>query len=345
SDKEVTVQASSRESDAKNQHQHGEQSEDQNGRTTTRMKNKNLTSISREDRWETDKNNHKTQTNNKRALKRKKSAPKPPNNKQQRDKGQEKKTVIQKGHRDVQQENYNVPIDLLDEPPPKSTANHLWIKEQQSLLDQTLKHFRVRANVVQATQGPAVTRFEVQPEMGVKVSKIRNLSDDLKLNMSAKDIRIEAPIPGNNTVGIEVPNPKPQMVGLREIFATDTFTNNSSPLTIALGLSIEGTPVATNIQKMPHGLIAGATGSGKSVCINSILISLLYKASPEEVKFLLIDPKMVELAPYNGIPHLVSPVITDVKAATAALKWAVNEMEDRYMKFVEAGVRNIEGYN
>src|SRR5699024_10833988 len=367
SDKEVTVQASSRESDAKNQHQHGEQSEDQNGRTTTRMKNKNLTSISREDRWETDKNNHKTQTNNKRALKRKKSAPKPPNkkqnisetgerpipynvmmlanDKQKQNKLQQKKRVIQKGHRDVQQKNYNVPIDLLDEPTPKSTANHLWIKEQQSLLDQTLKHFRVRANVVHATQGPAVTRFEVQPEMGVKVSKIRNLSDDLKLNMSAKDIRIEAPIPGKNTVGIEVPNPKPQMVGLREIFATDTFTNNSSPLTIALGLSIEGTPVATNIQKMPHGLIAGATGSGKSVCINSILISLLYKASPEEVKFLLIDPKVVELAPYNGIPHLVSPAITDVKAATAALKWAVNEMEDRDMKFVEAGVRNIEGYN
>jgi len=165
------------------------------------------------------------------------------------------------------------------------------------------------------------------------------------LNMAAKDIRIEAPIPGKNTVGIEVPNPKPQMVGLQEIFETKEFEDNPSPLTIALGLNIEGAPIITNIQKMPHGLIAGATGSGKSVCINTILISLLYKASHEDVKFILIDPKMVELTQYNGIPHLVSPVITDVKAATAALKWAVNEMEERYEKFVDEGVRNIEKYN
>src|SRR5690625_3635773 len=163
--------------------------------------------------------------------------------------------------------------------------------------------------------------------------------------MAARDIRIEAPIPGKNTIGIEVPNLKPQMLGLQEIFETEPFKQSSSPLTIALGLSVEGLPMITNISKMPHGLIAGATGSGKSVCINTILVSLLYKANYEDVKFLLIDPKMVELAPYNGIPHLVSPVITDVKAATQALKWAVREMEERYDKFVEEGVRDIERFN
>src|SRR5690625_4568741 len=163
--------------------------------------------------------------------------------------------------------------------------------------------------------------------------------------MAARDIRIEAPIPGKNTIGIEVPNLKPQMLGLQEIFETEPFKQSSSPLTIALGLSVEGLPMITNISKMPHGLIAGATGSGKSVCINTILISLLYKANHQDVKFLLIDPKMVELAPYNGIPHLVSPVITDVKAATAALKWAVSEMENRYEKFAQASVRNIHRYN
>src|SRR5699024_8693847 len=172
----------------------------------------------------------------------------------------------------------------------------------------------------------SVTRFEVQPELGVKVSKIKNLSDDIKLNMAAKDIRIEAPIPGKSTIGIEIPNQHARTVTLQEIFEKQRFQTSASPLTIGLGLSIEGDPLVTNIQKMPHGLIAGATGSGKSVCINTILISLLYKANYNEVKFMLIDPKMVELAPYNGIPHLISPVITDVKAATAALKWAVKEM-------------------
>src|SRR5699024_1627687 len=192
---------------------------------------------------------------------------------------------------------------------------------------------------------PTVTRFEVQPELGVKVSKIENLSDDIKLNMAAKDIRIEAPIPGKHTIGIEVPTPKPKIVGLRDIYDTEAFQNNPAPLAIGLGVNIEGTPLITNIQKMPHGLIAGATGSGKSVCINTILISLLYKANYQDVKFLLIDPKMVELAPYNGIPHLVSPVVTDVKAATAALKWAVSEMEERYEKFVHEGVRDITRFN
>ncbi|MUK86805.1 DNA translocase FtsK [Ornithinibacillus sp. L9] len=238
-----------------------------------------------------------------------------------------------------------LPVHLLDDSRTENKSNDLWVKEQQELLEKTLKYFNVKARVVHATQGPSVTRFEIQPELGVKVSKIKNLSDDLKLNMAARDIRIEAPIPGKNTVGIEVPNPKAQMVSLQDIVESNTFKDSASPLTIALGLSIEGSPIVTNIQKMPHGLIAGATGSGKSVCINTFLISLIYKASYEDVKFLLIDPKMVELAPYNGIPHLVSPVITDVKAATAALKWAVSEMEERYDQFVHEGVRDIERFN
>ncbi|MGP4108261.1 DNA translocase FtsK [Virgibacillus sp. L01] len=238
-----------------------------------------------------------------------------------------------------------VPYHLLNDPIHKSDQDQAWMNSQQELLEKTLKHFNVRAKVVKATQGPSVTRFEVQPELGVKVSKVKNLSDDIKLNMAARDIRIEAPIPGKNTIGIEIPNPKPQIVGLQEIFETDNFQKGESPLTIGLGLSIEGSPLITNIQKMPHGLIAGATGSGKSVCINTILISLLYKANYQDVKFLLIDPKMVELAPYNGIPHLISPVITDVKAATVALKWAVNEMEDRYDRFVQEGVRDVERFN
>src|SRR5699024_234958 len=169
----------------------------------------------------------------------------------------------------------------------------------QELLEETLKHFNARAKVANATQGPSVTRFEVQPELGAKASKVRNSSDDLKLNMAARDIRIEAPIPGKNTIGIGVPNLKPQMVGLQEIFETEPFKQSTSPLTIALGLSVEGLPMITNISKMPHGLIAGATGSGKSVCINKILISLLYKTNNQNMKFLLIDSKMLEIAPYN----------------------------------------------
>ncbi|GAB3792082.1 DNA translocase FtsK [Virgibacillus kimchii] len=254
----------------------------------------------------------------------------------------------EKQHKSTVTENKvtdRIPFHLLDDKEESSNGDHRWIRQQRELLEQTLKHFNVKARVVNAVQGPTVTRFEVQPELGVKVSKVKNLSDDLKLNMAAKDIRIEAPIPGKRTIGIEIPNKKSQKVGLQGLFETDAFKNSDSPLTIALGLNIEGTPLITNIQKMPHGLIAGATGSGKSVCINTILVSLLYKANYEDVKFLLIDPKMVELAPYNGVPHLVSPVITDVKAATQALKWAVREMEERYEKFVEEGVRDIERFN
>ncbi|HLR08433.1 MAG TPA: DNA translocase FtsK [Bacillota bacterium] len=237
------------------------------------------------------------------------------------------------------------PLHLLNDTDRDNKSDDKWLSEQQALLEKTLTYFKVRADVVNATQGPTVTRFEVQPELGVKVSKIKNLSDDIKLNMAAKDIRIEAPIPGKHTIGIEVPNPKPKIVGLRDIYDTEAFQNNPAPLAIGLGVNIEGKPLITNIQKMPHGLIAGATGSGKSVCINTILISLIYKSSHQDVKFLLIDPKTVELAPYNGIPHLLSPVITDVKAATVALKRMVNEMEDRYRKLAEEGVRDIDKYN
>ncbi|MFL6555367.1 MAG: DNA translocase FtsK, partial [Bacillus sp. (in: firmicutes)] len=203
----------------------------------------------------------------------------------------------------------------------------------------------VGASVVNVTQGPSVTRFEVQPEPGVKVNKITNLSDDIKLSLAARDIRIEAPIPGKHTIGIEVPNQKSRPVFINEIIQSSTFKESTSPLTAVLGLDIAGKPIVTDLKKMPHGLIAGATGSGKSVCINTILVSLLFKARPEELKLLLIDPKMVELAPYNRIPHLVSPVITDVKAATAALKWAVDEMERRYELFAHTGVRDINRFN
>ena len=243
------------------------------------------------------------------------------------------------------QNNYQIPLHLLNDVEKGQHEDRRWIKEQQALLEQTLKHFNVKAKVVKATQGPAVTRFEVQPALGVKVSRVRNLSDDIKLNMAAKDIRIEAPIPGKHTIGIEVPNHKTQTVGLQDILQTSAFNQDQSPLTIGLGLDVEGRAKVTDIAKMPHGLIAGATGSGKSVCINTIIISLLYKSSYEDVKLLLIDPKMVELTPYNGIPHLIAPVITDIKAATAALQWAVNEMEERYQKFVTEGVRSIEKYN
>ncbi|KAB2334326.1 DNA translocase FtsK [Bacillus mesophilum] len=220
-----------------------------------------------------------------------------------------------------------------------------WLFEQEELLNSTLSNFNVRAHVVNVTQGPSVTRFEVQPEPGVKVNKITNLSDDIKLSLAARDIRIEAPIPGKHTIGIEVPNHSSRPVFISEIINSAAFQEAKSPLTAVLGLDIAGNPIVTDLRKMPHGLIAGATGSGKSVCINTILISLLYKSTPDELKLLLIDPKMVELAPYNRIPHLVSPVITDVKAATAALKWAVEEMERRYELFAHTGVRDITRFN
>nr|WP_313799493.1 DNA translocase FtsK [Cytobacillus sp.] len=240
---------------------------------------------------------------------------------------------------------YKFPSKALLTPAIDQEESSEWIQEQEHLLNSTLTNFNVHAKVVNITQGPSVTRYEVQPEPGVKVNKITNLSDDIKLSLAARDIRIEAPIPGKHTIGIEVPNKKSRPVYISEIINSPEFRNSTSPLTAVLGLDIAGNPIVTDLRKMPHGLIAGATGSGKSVCINSILVSLLYKATPDELKLILIDPKMVELAPYNRIPHLVSPVITDVKAATAALKWAVEEMERRYELFAHAGVRDINRFN
>ncbi len=214
----------------------------------------------------------------------------------------------------------------------------------EHLID-TLKSFGVEARIVNISRGPTVTRYELQPSAGVKISKITNLADDIALNLAAAGVRIEAPIPNKAAVGIEVPNKQSDVVGVRGIFESPDFLSAKSKLTVALGRDIGGNAVVTDIAKMPHGLIAGATGSGKSVCINSIIMSILYKATPEEVKLLMIDPKVVELGIYNGIPHLLVPVVTDPRKASGALGWAVTEMEKRYKMFADRGVRNIEGYN
>ncbi|MGE7853332.1 DNA translocase FtsK [Bacillus paramycoides] len=264
---------------------------------------------------------------------------------------QEKAYVVNQRENDMRNvlqtpPEYELPsLTLLSIPQQAALDNTEWLEKQEELLNTTFNNFHVGAHVINVSQGPAVTRFEVQPDPGVKVNKITNLSDDIKLSLAAKDIRIEAPIPGKSAIGIEVPNKESKPVFLREILRSPVFTKSESPLTVALGLDISGDPIVTDIRKMPHGLIAGATGSGKSVCINAILTSILYKAKPHEVKLILIDPKMVELAPYNSVPHLVAPVITDVKAATAALKWAVEEMERRYELFAHAGARDLTRYN
>lgn len=237
------------------------------------------------------------------------------------------------------------PLDLLSEIPGRLDEDAEWIAMQREQLSETLQHFNVNAMVTGYTKGPAVTRFELKPAPGEKVSKIKKLNDDLKLSLAVKDIRIEAPIPGTNAIGIEIPNRESQPVYLREMIESDVFRESDSPLTAALGRDITGKPIVTDLRKMPHGLIGGATGSGKSVCINSLLISLLFKASPQEVKFILIDPKVVELAPFKEIPHLAAPVINDAKEAAMALKWAVEEMERRYGLFVEVGARDISRYN
>lgn len=235
-------------------------------------------------------------------------------------------------------------FDLLEEPEPHE-INEEWIEEKKQELNDALYYFNVPAEVKNVTEGPSVTRFELSVEKGVKVSRITALQDDIKMALAAKDIRIEAPIPGTSLVGIEVPNQNPTKVNLRSIIETPKFKNTESKLTVAMGYRINNEPLLMDIAKTPHALIAGATGSGKSVCINSILMSLLYKNHPEELRLLLIDPKMVELAPYNDLPHLVSPVITDVKAATQSLKWAVEEMEKRYKLFAQYHVRNITAFN
>ena len=238
------------------------------------------------------------------------------------------------------------PLSLLPEPVGEdSEQTEEWALNQADILNETFKAFNVDAQVKDWTVGPTVTQFEVTLALGVKVSKITNLADDLKLALAAKDIRIEAPIAGKSSVGIEIPNKFSRPVMLSEVLNSPQFKNARSPLTVALGVDLFGIPQVTNIHDMPHGLIAGATGSGKSVFINSLLISLLYKATPEQVKLLLIDPKTVELAPYSELPHLLAPVISDPQAATASLKWAVEEMNNRYEKLAAAGVRDIDSFN
>lgn len=238
------------------------------------------------------------------------------------------------------------PISLLKKMEKKANANTKnYLMETADKLQQTLKNFGVNVTVTDVSCGPAVTRYELQPEMGVKVSKIVNLADDIKLNLAAPDIRIEAPIPGKAAVGIEVPNKENVMVSFRELMESADFKMSKSNIAFAAGRDIAGNVVVSDISKMPHVLIAGATGSGKSVCINTIIMSILYKANPEDVKFIMIDPKVVELSVYNGIPHLLIPVVTDPKKAAGALHWAVTEMTDRYNRFADAGVRDMKGYN
>ena len=238
------------------------------------------------------------------------------------------------------------PLDLLNKPSRSSSGNsNDEVTETARKLQETLHSFGVNVTVTNVSCGPAVTRYELQPEQGVKVSRIVSLADDIKLNLAAEDIRIEAPIPGKAAVGIEVPNKENSAVYLRELLESDEFQNAKSDLSFAVGKDIAGKTVVTDIAKMPHLLIAGATGSGKSVCINTLIMSIIYKADPEDVKLIMIDPKVVELSVYNGIPHLFIPVVTDPKKASGALNWGVAEMTDRYQKFADAGVRDLKGYN
>ena len=237
------------------------------------------------------------------------------------------------------------PINLLDRPVQANRESAGTLEAKALKLEDTLKSFNVDASVVQVTQGPTVTRYEIQPAVGVKVSKIVNLADDIALNLRAKSIRIEAPIPGKAAIGVEIENEKSTPVAIREIIDSNNFKNAKSKISFAVGKDISGDAIVANLKDMPHMLIAGSTGSGKSVCINSILISLLYKATPDEVKLILIDPKVVELSNYNGIPHLLIPVVTDPTKAAAALNWAVAEMEERYNKFHIEGAKDLASYN
>lgn len=237
------------------------------------------------------------------------------------------------------------PMELLKKGKQTGGDSDAHLRETAGKLQETLHNFGVNVSITNVSCGPTVTRYELQPEQGVKVSKIVGLTDDIKLNLAATDIRIEAPIPGKAAVGIEVPNENNSTVMLRDLLQSEAFSSCKSKLAFAAGKDIAGKPVITDIAKMPHLLIAGATGSGKSVCINTIIISLLYKASPDDVKLIMIDPKVVELSVYNGIPHLFIPVVTDPKKAAGALNWAVAEMTDRYNKFAQYNVRDLKGYN
>ncbi|MDZ5711777.1 FtsK/SpoIIIE family DNA translocase [Jeotgalibacillus haloalkalitolerans] len=251
------------------------------------------------------------------------------------------------GVEEVENKEYQIPaLDLLAVPPhADQSSEYKAIQKNASKLEKTFQSFGVRAKVTQVHLGPAVTKYEVHPDVGVKVSKIVNLNDDLALALAAKDIRIEAPIPGKSAIGIEVPNTEVAMVSLREVLEANKSKRDDAKLLIGLGRDITGEAVAAELNKMPHMLVAGATGSGKSVCINGIIVSILMRAKPHEVKLMMIDPKMVELNVYNGIPHLLAPVVTDARKASQALKKVVSEMERRYDLFSHTGTRNIEGYN
>ncbi len=265
-------------------------------------------------------------------------------------------TDIQEGIKDVSEEitqkeskgsHYTFPpLSLLSKANPNATGDsRQHLQEMSNKLQMTLDTFGVKARVTNVTCGPSVTRYEIQPEMGVKVSKIVSLADDIKLNLAVADIRMEAPIPGKAAIGIEVPNKENVTVSFRELLESKEFQGSASKIAFAAGKDIGGNVILADIAKMPHLLIAGATGSGKSVCINTIIMSILYKADPEDVKLIMIDPKVVELSVYNGIPHLLIPVVTDPKKAAGALHWAVAEMTERYQKFAEYNVRDLRGYN
>ncbi len=267
--------------------------------------------------------------------------------KEQEQKEEKVKEVLQLEHTvTVEDENYEFPpINILSEGRKKTARGSRALADTASKLQKTLYSFGVSAKVENVSVGPAITRYELKPAEGVRVSKIANLADDIALNLAAKTIRIEAPIPGKQAVGIEVPNEESEIVHIREILETDKFIESKSKLAFALGKDVSGEAIVADIAKMPHVLIAGATGSGKSVCINTLISSIIYKAKPSEAKLIMIDPKIVELSVYNGIPHLLIPVVTDPKKAAGALAWAVQEMENRYSMFAAKGVRDLKGYN
>lgn len=259
----------------------------------------------------------------------------------------EKEDLFEEENEHIKYANYKMPpVSLLNKVVNKSDKRSKQkVLENARRLEQTLRDFGVEASINQVTVGPTITRYEIQPRPGVKVSKIVNLTDDIALSLAAKSIRMEAPIPGKNAIGIEVPNEESQMVGIREIIESKEFNGYPSKLAMGLGKDVAGRIIIGDIAKMPHLLIAGSTGSGKSVCVNTLITSLVYKAKPDEVKLILIDPKVVELSNYNGIPHLLIPVVTDPKKAANALTWAVTEMNRRYKLFAETQVKDIKSYN
>ena len=268
--------------------------------------------------------------------------------KQEEEKKEEKKKeVLQLEHAlVVEDEHYEYPpVELLSKGKKASRGSAKMLADTAAKLQKTLYSFGVSAKVENVSVGPTITRYELKPAEGTRVSKIANLADDIALNLAAETIRIEAPIPGKQAVGIEVPNKQKEAVHLREVIESSEFENNKSKLSVALGKDVAGKTIIADIGKMPHVLIAGSTGSGKSVCINSIITSIIYNAKPSEVKLVMVDPKVVELSVYNGIPHLLIPVVTDPKKAAGALAWAVQEMDDRYNKFAQKGVRDLKGYN